>query len=191
MVDSDYKDLFVVIATAAATLIGLLFVAMSVSKGRSRNHPQVIREFRAAAALLAFTNAFSVSMFGLVPGTDVGFPSAIIGVTGVLFVAAGVRTTLSLPSELQHRRPQLALAVGLLAVFGLQIVFGVQLILNTHRTGTLAGIGYVLIASLLIGIGRSWELVGEWDTGLFASLTRLFGNPSETSAPADAPSDDS
>jgi len=191
MVVSSYNDLFVVIATASATLIGLLFVAMSVSKGRSQVHPQVIREFRAAAALLAFTNAFSVSMFGLVPGSNVGYPSAIIGVTGILFVAAGMRTTLSLPTEQQHRRPQLILAVGLLVVFGLQIVFGVQLIINSHRNGILGAIGYVLIASLLIGIGRSWELVGEWDTGLFASLTRLIGNPSETSAPVDAPSDDS
>jgi hypothetical protein len=47
----NYRDLFVVIATSAATLIGLLFVAMSVSKGRAQAHPQVIREFRAAASL--------------------------------------------------------------------------------------------------------------------------------------------
>ena len=36
MVFGDYRDLFVVIATSAATLIGLLFVAISVSKSRSQ-----------------------------------------------------------------------------------------------------------------------------------------------------------
>jgi hypothetical protein len=30
----DYRELFVVIATSAATLVGLMFVVISVSKGR-------------------------------------------------------------------------------------------------------------------------------------------------------------
>jgi hypothetical protein len=33
----------------------------------------------------------------------------------------------------------------------------------------------VLVASLLIGIARAWELVGARDTGLFASLAVLSG----------------
>ena len=176
MVIGDYRDLFVVIATAAATLIGLLFVAMSVSKGRAQTHPQVIREFRAAAALLAFTNPFTVALFGLVPRTNIGYPAAIVGVVGLAFAAAGVRATISLPPELGHRRPQTILIVGLVVVFGLQIVSGIELIVSPHRTGDLATIGYVLVASLLIGIGRSWELVGEWDTGLFSSIGLLIGH---------------
>jgi len=36
MLFGGYKQLFVVIATSAATLIGLLFVAVSVAKGRSQ-----------------------------------------------------------------------------------------------------------------------------------------------------------
>ena len=64
MVSTSYSDLFVVIATAGATLIGLVFVAMSVATGRSRNHPPVIRAFRTAAALSVFTNTFAASLFG-------------------------------------------------------------------------------------------------------------------------------
>jgi hypothetical protein len=171
----DYRELFVVIATSAATLVGLLFVAVSVSKGRSQAHPQLIREFRAAAALLAFTNPFTVSLFGLVPGTNIGYPAAIVGVIGVTFAAAGVRATISLPSRLGHRRPQAILILALLVVFGLQIVFGVVLIIRPHDVGALANVGYVLVASLLIGIGRAWELVGEWNTGLFSSVGLLIG----------------
>jgi hypothetical protein len=176
VVTGDYRELFVVIATSAATLIGLLFVAVSVSKGRSQSHPQVIREFRAAAALLAFTNPFTVSLFGLVPRTNIGYPAAIVGAVGAVFVAAGVRATLSLPARLGHRRPQATLILALLVVFGLQIGFGVVLIAHPLHAGTLATIGDVLIASLLIGIARAWELVGDWDTGLFASVARLFGH---------------
>jgi len=176
VVTGNFRDFFVVIATSAATLIGLLFVAMSVSKGRAQAHPQVIREFRAAASLLAFTNAFTVALFGLVPGNNIGYPAAIVGIIGVLFTAAGVRTTLSLPSQQQHRRPQLSLVIALLLVFGFQIVNGFQLIINSHHGGALATIGDVLIASLLIGIGRAWELVGDWDTGIVSSIGRLIGH---------------
>lgn len=179
MVLGDYRELFVVIATSAATLIGLLFVAVSVSKGRSQAHPQVIREFRAAAALLAFTNPFTVSLFGLVPGTNIGYPAAIVGVIGVAFAAAGVRATISLPPRLGHRRPQAILIFALLLVFGFQIGFGVILIVHPLRSGPLASIGDVLVASLLIGIGRAWELVGNWNTGLFASVALLFGHQSK------------
>lgn len=176
MVAGNYRDFFVVIATSAATLIGLLFVAMSVSKGRARAHPQVVREFRAAASLLAFTNAFTVALFGLVPGNNIGYPAAIVGMIGILFTAAGVRTTLFLPSQQQHRRPQLALIVALLLVFGFQIANGVELIIASHHGGALDTIGDVLIASLLIGIGRAWELVGDWDTGIVSSISRLIGH---------------
>jgi hypothetical protein len=176
MVFGDYRELFVVIAQSAATLIGLLFVAISVSKSRSQARSQVVREFRAAAALLAFTNPFTVSLFGLVPGTNIGYPSAIVGVIGVMFAAAGVRATVALPSHLQHRRPQATLIVALLIVFVFQIVYGIKFIIDPHQAGTLATIGYVLIASLLIGIGRAWELVGDWGTGLLASIGLLTGH---------------
>ena len=191
MVVGNYRDFFVVIASSSATLIGLLFVAMSVSMGRAQAHPQVIREFRAAASLLAFTNPFTVALFGLVPGTNIGYPAAIVGIIGVLFIAAGIRTTLSLPFQQQHRRPQLTLIVALLVVFGFQIADGIELIVDSHHGAALGTIGNVLIASLLIGIGRSWELVGEWDAGLFASLGRLIGHQPQVPVAIDSPSDDS
>ena len=175
VVVGDYRGLFVVIATSAATLIGLLFVAVSVSKGRSQAHPQLVREFRAAAALFAFTNPFAVSIFGLVPETNIGYPAAILGVIRVAFAAAGVRVTFSLPATLGHRRAQVTLILALLLLFGLQILFGIVLLIRPDGVGALADIGYVLVASLLIGIGRAWELVGAWDTGLFTSLGLFFG----------------
>jgi hypothetical protein len=191
VVVGNYRDFFVVIASSSATLIGLLFVAMSVSMGRAQAHPQVIREFRAAASLLAFTNPFTVALFGLVPTTNIGYPAAIVGTVGVLFIAAGVRTTLSLSFQQQQRRPQLALIVALLVVFGFQIANGVELIIDSHHEGALGTIGDVLIASLLIGIGRAWELVGEWDAGLIASVARLIGHRPQAPVAIDSHRDDS
>jgi len=170
----DGRDLFVAIATCAATLIGLLFVAQSVANDEHRTHP-VVRHFRAAAALLAFVNAFTVTLFGLVPGSNIGGAAVVVGVIGLFFTAAGLRVTVSLPRTQQRRRHQLPLILGLLAVFGLQIFFGIELLAHRPGTGAVSGLGDVLIVSLLIGIARAWELVGEWDTGIAASIGVLFG----------------
>jgi hypothetical protein len=177
VVSGGYRDLFTVIGTSSATLTGLLFVAMSVAGNHSKSHP-VIREFRAAASLLAFTNALAVSLFGIVPGNNIGYPAAILGVIGVFFTAAGVRTTLTLPSTPQRNRRQLVLIVILLATFGFELAYGIALLGNSHRTWAVAQIGNILIASLLIGIARAWELVGNWDTGILSSLTLLMGHKS-------------
>jgi NADH:ubiquinone oxidoreductase subunit 3 (subunit A) len=177
VVADNYRDLFVAIGTCAATLIGLLFVAMSIAQDRALDRPQEIREFRAAAALLAFTNAFTVSLFGLVPGTNIGYPAAIVGAGGVLFTAGGVRAIISLHLPRRQHRSQLLLLFALLLLFGIQLVFGVQLLVHPRQVGDVGYVADVLIASLLIGIGRAWEFVGQWDTGILSSIGRLMGHP--------------
>jgi hypothetical protein len=177
VVADNYRDLFVVIGTCAATLIGLLFVAISITEEATSARPQEIREFRAAAALLAFTNAFTVSLFGLVPGANIGYPATVVGAIGLLFTAGGVRTIISLRLPSRQSRSQVTLLVVLLTVFGLQVGRGVQLLTDRRNAGAVAFVGDILIVSLLVGIGRAWEFVGQWDTGVVASIGRLIRHP--------------
>jgi hypothetical protein len=73
MLAGTYRDLFPAIADCAAALTGLLFVAVSVAaRHNPSDRPVVIQQVRAAASILAFTNALAVSLFGLVPGTTSG-----------------------------------------------------------------------------------------------------------------------
>ena len=180
MVTGGYRDLFVTIATSAATLIGLLFVALSVSERRAGNRSRVVRQFRAAAAFLAFINALSVTLFGLVPGTNAGYPALFLGITGLMFTAAGVRRTLELTVRRQVLTRVPFLVVLLLVVFGSEFAFGVVLLNNPHDSSALSNVGDILIVSLLIGIARAWELVSEWNTGLWSSLGALLGPPPGT-----------
>lgn len=174
MLAASYRDLFAGIGTAAATLTGLLFVAVSVSESHAKSHP-VVREFRAAAALLAFINALAVSLFGLVPGNDIGYPAAVLGVIGILFAAAGLRTIAALTAPARLRLRQMVLITALLLMFGVELAYGIALIVNRNRTSLVATIGDVLIVSLLLGIARAWELVGGWNAGIWASLAVLSG----------------
>jgi hypothetical protein len=175
MVTGAFRDLFVAIATSAASLTGLLFVVVTMAeRPRARVHPPVVQEVRASAALLGFTNALAVSLFGIVPGTHIGYPAVIVGAIGILFSAAAIRSLLAGVQGRSQQGRHLVLTVFLLAVFVTELIVGIELLNRPRDTGPLESLGYILIASLFIGIARAWELVGGRDTGLVASLAVLL-----------------
>jgi hypothetical protein len=174
VITGDTRDLFVAIATAAATLTGLLFVAMTVSPRPEGGRPHgVIHQVRSAAALLAFTNPLAVTLFGLVPNDNAGYASAALGTVGTLFSLASVRSILTDPGSRPRFLSQVPLVLALLAVFVTEIVYGIELAENHHNANAINTIGNVLIASTLIGIARAWEFVGDRDTGLWSSIAVL------------------
>jgi hypothetical protein len=188
----DYADLLVAIASAAGALTGLLFVALSVAPRRAPVlGPLAIRQIRAAAALLAFTNALSVSLFTLVPGTNVGYPSVALGVIGIFFTAAAIRRIATGPAAAAQKRAQVSLIGLLLLIFGTEFIAGILAIAQPGASTPRDLIGYALVASLIVGISRAWELVGDIDTGLTSSIAVLTGHtpqPDPDSSPA--PDDD-
>jgi hypothetical protein len=181
-----YRELFAAIAATAGSLTGLLFVALSVTpRGSPAPGPRAIRQIRAAAALLAFTNAMVVSLFSLVPGTNPGYPAVTLGVIGTLFTAAAVRSILASPATPRQELAQLGLIGLLLLIFGTELVCGIIVLADPRQTTAVQAISYALITSVIVGIARAWELVGERDTGLTASLSVLTGRAPSPDDPPD------
>lgn len=187
MLPKGYAELFAATAGTAGALTGLLFVAMSVAPHRSAaSVPRVIQEIRAAAALLAFTNALSVALFSLVPGTNPGYPATVLGVIGIFFTAASFRSIMSSRAERRHKIRQLGLINLLLLIFGTELISGIILLTHPGNVSGIEAIGFALVASLLAGVARAWELVGNRDTGIFASIAFLSGHDREIEAEAAA-----
>lgn len=186
MLTESYRELFTVVATCAAGLIGLLFVAISVGpREGASGRPAVIQQIRAASALLAFSNALAVSLFGLVPGQSAGYAAVTTGGIGILFTAASVRSIVTSPDvSAEQALRQAGLITVLLVAFGGELACGIGLL--SHDTAVF-GPGFLsntLIALLLIGIARAWELVGDRDTGLVASIMVLAGLDRRSAGPA-------
>jgi hypothetical protein len=178
------RDLFTATAEASATLIGLLFVAMSVAPRRGSNsHLGVVQQVRAGAALLAFTSTLAVSLFGLVTGNNVGYPAVVVGTIGLFFTAAGMRSIFESTKDRRLREKQLGLIVLLLLTFGFELGGGIALIVNHHDQGALSVVSNVLVASLLVGIARAWEMVGDRDIGLISSIAVLSGRARSSGSP--------
>jgi hypothetical protein len=174
----SYRELFTAVATCAAGLTGLLFVAISVTprEGRTRQ-PAVIQHVRAASALVAFVNVLAVSLFGLVPGNNAGKAAFVLAAVGILFTAASVRSIVT-SSEVSWSQAwrQAGLIALLLAAFGAELGCGIGLMANRTSVFGPGLLSNILVALLLIGIARAWELVGDRDTGILSSLAVLVGH---------------
>jgi uncharacterized membrane protein len=174
MLTGAYRDLLPAIADCAAALIGLLFVAMTVASRHSpADRPVVIEQVRAAACILAFTNALTVSLFGLVPGNNIGYPAVVLAVIGIFFTAAGTRSIFSGRLPRRHVPRQLGLIALLLLTFAFELAGGIDLILNPHSNGAAELVSDLLVALLVIGIRRAWELVGDRETGSCPLATKI------------------
>jgi hypothetical protein len=186
---ASYRELLTVVATCAAGLIGLLFVAISVAPREGKGgQPAVIHQVRAASALVAFTNALAVSLFGLVPGNPAGWAALVGGAIGILFTAASVRSILtSSDVSWEQALRQAGLIVLLLAVFGGELACGIGLTTNQTATFGPSFLSNILVAMLLIGIARAWELVGDRDTGILSSIAVLAGRTPDSGDSGDPP----
>ena len=175
MVPAETHDFFLASAGVAGALIGLLFVAISVSAERLArlDHAAQLHRVRASAALTAFINALVISLFALVPGQKIGLAAVIVGALGLGFVAAAL---LSL-WRVRHARWSTArdalFLFGLVAVFVVQLITGVQIIAQPAGAGNVNTIAILVIVCFLIGIARAWELIGGPSIGLTREVTAL------------------
>jgi hypothetical protein len=188
---AGFHEFFAASASVAGALIGLLFVAISVAHERlTAPGAAQAHRVRAAAALTAFVNALAVSLFALVPGTLIGGTALSVALVGLIFVLASLvsllRVRKSQPGELRDA----LFLVGLVVTFALELLFALQTIRHPHSAGgSVRGIAVLLIVCFLIGISRSWELIGGPSIGLRRELTAIFRERGEEGSeePTDAP----
>ncbi|HEY7262811.1 MAG TPA: hypothetical protein VH589_15160 [Trebonia sp.] len=176
MVPESIRDFFLGSAGVAGALIGLLFVAISVSSERltGAEARAQLHRIRAAGALTAFINALAVSLFALIPGHKIGPAALAVGVGGLLFVMAAL---LSLVRSRQMRGDPLHDAlflVGLVAAFVLQLIAGAEVVARPGNAGAVNTIAVLVIVCFLIGIARAWELIGGPSIDITREVRALF-----------------
>ena len=185
MVPPDIHDLFLASASVAGALIGLLFVAISVAADRlARDKAGTeVHRIRASAALTAFTNALAVSLFALVPGHKIGPTSVAVAAGGLAFIGGALVSMVRLRHMHWTTARDALFLIGLAVTFVIQLDQGVELIVTPRNPGAVSTIAILVIVCFLIGIARSWELVGGPSFGIAHELTALVRG--HASKPAD------
>jgi hypothetical protein len=152
MVPHAYADYFAAAATAAAALIGLLFVAVSPRDDDifgERALPG--NEALAISAFTGLVNAFFVSLLALIPQIDIGW-------------AAGVMAMISIGSMISlHRRLSTTTRLGTslltYVAYTAQLVVAAVLIVRPAEHDVLGYLTYILIASMAAALERAWLLI--------------------------------
>jgi hypothetical protein len=168
MVPDALHDFFTASASVAGALIGLLFVAITVASDRLARveHGGQLHRIRASAALTAFTNALTVSMFGLIPGQKIGGAAVVVGILGLLFVVASLLSLIRLRQIRWRSMRDEVFLISLIVVFAVQLDQGWEVSIHPGDSSAVNTIAILVAVSFLIGIDRSWELVGGPSIGI-------------------------
>src|SRR5690348_10423817 len=155
MVPSAYDTYFAAVATAAAALIGLLFVAVSVRDDTIFGSKAIPGgEALAITAFTGLVNSLVVSLTGLIPKVNVGEPAVIMAVIGSV---ASIRLQRRLHIGRNPRNP-IVFAVTLLA-YAAQFGFGVLLLLKPHDSDWVLNLSFIIFLTLIVSLQRAWSLL--------------------------------
>jgi hypothetical protein len=184
------NDFFTASASVAGALIGLLFVAISVASDRLRAGTDgQVHRIRAVAALTAFTNSLSVSLFSLIPGHKLGPTAISVAAVGLLFVLASLLSLIRLRRQVRWATVRDALfLIGLAFTFVIQLLDGIDVTAHPGNSGDVDTIAILVVICFLLGIGRAWELIGGPSIGIRKEVTALVrAHQGNADAPQEPP----
>jgi len=174
VVSQSIHEFFVASAGVAGALIGLLFVAISVSAERlARAESAQVHRVRAVAALTAFTNSLIVSLFALIPGHKIGPTAMAVAASGLVFIIAVLLLLIRLHQVHWSQMRDALFLVGLAVVFVVQLIQGAEVTAQPGDSGAVNTIAVLVVVCFLIGIARAWELIGAPSIGIGPEIAAL------------------
>jgi hypothetical protein len=152
VVPHDLQTYFSVGVALSGTLIGLLFVSITL-----RYDAIFIQGFRyrarATAAFVSLVDAMVLCMWALIPSVNLGYPAAITGAAGLVVT---FRTHIG-PSG--RRDTSTGLFVASLTGQTGQIVLGALLVSAPRDRTFVDWLTYVVFYAVVVGLVRAWQLL--------------------------------
>jgi len=187
VVPENLHDFFVGSASVAGALIGLLFVAITVVGSRlTRGTVDAqLHRIRASGALTAFSNALTVSLFSLIPGHKIGYTAVAVGFAGLAFVAGSLISLIRMRDLRLSNLRDAVFLFGLAVAFVYQVFEGWTITDNAGDTGAMDSIAVIVVICFLVGIQRSWELIGAPSIAITHEVSELVRHGRTAAEPRD------
>jgi hypothetical protein len=173
MVPESFNNFFLASSGAAAALVGLLFVAISVAPEHivQANAP-IERQAMAASSFTALLNAFFISLGALIPlniGTVILLMSAI-GLINSSFLAWNLLKERGRWLNVVRR---IFLILVSFIIYGFEFYNAILIIREPDTVGNFYVLAGLLLGVYLIGLTRAWQLLGARRYGLGGWLSPL------------------
>jgi multidrug transporter EmrE-like cation transporter len=186
---ASFHDFFSASATTAGALIGLLFVAISVTPGKVTGATaRAEHQVTAGAAFTALVNTLVFSLDALLPRSGLSTTAIILGGAG-LASTVGLGIVLFREHQDRIRPAQVILLLTPLVLYGLQLANGIGLGGSPRDVGRISSAGGLCIVFFVYAIARAWQLVGARDTSLLPAVAALAASRLQHPEPASAGDD--
>lgn len=158
-----WSNFYITVATTAATVLGLLFVAVQFNLQRAPDEQPRLWLATARATWVVLASLFFVALVYLIPSLS---PADRVPGIAAALVVSGLRivaTWLPVRREITHqnmagRRRTLWVVVGPLVLYAVLIISSIALA-RGQRVQVV--VGYVLIGLFALALRNSWDLLVE------------------------------
>ena len=173
MVPEAFNNFFLASAGIGATLVGLIFVAVSIApEDIVQANAPIERQAMAASSFTALLNAFFISFGALIPGN--------IGLLTLIMSALGLTTSSLLAWNLLKERERwqnvvrrMFLLLVSFIIYGYEFYYAILIFKEPNNVGNIYTLAGLLLVVYGIGLTRAWELLGARRYGLFGWLSPL------------------
>lgn len=161
MVPAEFANFFLGSAGAAAALIGLLFVAISIAPENTvLEGASVERQGVASSTFTALVNAFFISVAALIPGANLGYTTLIMSLLGLSnSLNVGWNLLRGRQKWQQFIRRIILIVIGVV-LYGFELYYALQLLLSPTQTTNVFNLSTILLGIYGVGLLRAWELLG-------------------------------
>ena len=155
----EWHDFYVLVGTAGATLLGLLFIAVSLGAGYLTEERQSgIRTFM-SPVVVHFTSVFFLSAVALFPSHEPKFFAAIIGATALIGAIVSTYITIQVVRTDITNDVEDYFAYGLLPGLAYLALLAAAVAIYLGRESGLTALAGALLLLAVVNIRNAWDLM--------------------------------
>lgn len=155
----EWREFYLLVGTAGATLVALLFVAASLGTGYlNKGRAGATRTFM-SPVVIHFTTVFLISCFALAPSLNASVFATLVGLTSLAGVLIALIVMARVFASRDTRDPFDRLAYGVLPTISyLAVLVAAGMIFTGHAEALLLLAGALLL-QVIVNIRNVWDLM--------------------------------
>jgi hypothetical protein len=154
----EWHDFYVLVGTAGATLLALLFVAVSLGAGYLTEERQSATRTFMSPVVVHFTSVFFLSAVALLPWHQAKFFAALIGVTALIGAIISTYITVQVVRTDMTNYMEDYLAYGLLPDLGYIAVLAAAVMIYLEKDFGLDALAGALLLLAIVNVRNAWDL---------------------------------